>query len=71
MYIYGFRAHHQSDDHHPDDGGSKHLRNVRKLLPDYTVQQPIRQPSSWTLSIIITLIKTRRFGDWNLVSILR
>jgi hypothetical protein len=22
----------------PDDGGSKHLRNVGKLLPDYTAQ---------------------------------
>jgi hypothetical protein len=24
---------------HPDDGGSKNLRNVGKLLPDYTAQQ--------------------------------
>jgi hypothetical protein len=23
----------------PDDGGSNHLRNVRRLLPDYTAQQ--------------------------------
>jgi hypothetical protein len=23
-----------------DDGGCKHLRNVGKVLPDYTVQQP-------------------------------
>jgi hypothetical protein len=30
----------------PDDGGSKHLWNVGKLLPDYTAQQPRRQPSS-------------------------
>jgi hypothetical protein len=29
----------------PDDGGSKHLWNVDKLLPDYTLQQPRRQPS--------------------------
>jgi hypothetical protein len=29
-----------------DDGGSKHLRNVGKLQPDYTAQQPRRQPSS-------------------------
>jgi hypothetical protein len=29
-----------------DDEGSKHLRNVGKLLPDYTAQQPRRQPSS-------------------------
>jgi hypothetical protein len=32
--------------HRPDDGGSKDLWNVGKLLPDYTVLQPIRQPSS-------------------------
>jgi hypothetical protein len=31
---------------HPDDGGSKHLLNVSKLLPDYTAQQPRRWPSS-------------------------
>jgi hypothetical protein len=30
----------------PDDGGSKHLWNVVELLPDYTAQQPKRQPSS-------------------------
>jgi hypothetical protein len=30
----------------PDDGGSKDLWNVGKLLPDYTVLQPRRQPSS-------------------------
>jgi hypothetical protein len=30
----------------PEDGGSKHLWNVGKLLPDYTAQQPRRQPSS-------------------------
>jgi hypothetical protein len=30
----------------PDDGGSKHLWNVDKLLPDYTAQQPRRQSSS-------------------------
>jgi hypothetical protein len=24
----------------PDDGGSKHLWNVDKLLPHYTAQQP-------------------------------
>jgi hypothetical protein len=33
----------------PDDGGSKHLWNVSELIPDYTAQQPTRQPSSrWT-----------------------
>jgi hypothetical protein len=30
----------------PDDGGSKDLWNVGKLLPDYTALQPRRQPSS-------------------------
>jgi hypothetical protein len=28
----------------PDDGGSKQLRNVSRLLADYTAQQPLRQP---------------------------
>jgi hypothetical protein len=31
--------------HRPDDGSSKHLWNVGKLLPDYTALQPRRQPS--------------------------
>jgi hypothetical protein len=34
--------------HSPDDGGSKYLWNVGKLLPDYTALQPRRQPSSYT-----------------------
>jgi hypothetical protein len=37
--------HHQGG---PDDGGSKNLRNVGKLLPDYMVLQPKRQPSSYS-----------------------
>jgi hypothetical protein len=32
----------------PDDGGSKHLWNVDKLLPDYTTQQPRTQSSSYS-----------------------
>jgi hypothetical protein len=32
----------------PDDGGTKHLWNVGKLLPDYMAQQPRRQPSSYS-----------------------
>jgi hypothetical protein len=32
----------------PDDGGSKGLWNVGKLLPDYTAQQPRRQLSSYS-----------------------
>jgi hypothetical protein len=35
-----------SGSYRPDDGGSKHHCNVGKLLPDYTVLQPRRQPSS-------------------------
>jgi hypothetical protein len=31
--------------HHPDDGGKKHLRNVGKLLMDYTTQQSRRRPT--------------------------
>jgi hypothetical protein len=34
--------------HRPDGGGSKDLWNVGKLLPDYTVLQPRRQPSSYS-----------------------
>jgi hypothetical protein len=29
--------------HQANDGDGKHLRNVRKLLPDYTAKQPRRQ----------------------------
>jgi hypothetical protein len=32
-----------SDDDRPDDGGSKHVWNVGKLIPDYTTQQARRQ----------------------------
>jgi hypothetical protein len=31
--------------HRPDDGGSRNLWNVSKLLPDHTALQPRRQPS--------------------------
>jgi hypothetical protein len=40
--------HHQGSGHHHGDGGSKYLWNVGKLLPDYTVLQPRRQPSSYS-----------------------
>jgi hypothetical protein len=52
-----------SGDHRPDNGGSKHLWNVGKLLPDYTAQQTRRQPSSYSppwepqISLNITNIK--------------
>jgi hypothetical protein len=42
--------HYQCD----DDGGSKRLWNVGKLLPDYTVQQPRRQPFLQDLGSILT-----------------
>jgi hypothetical protein len=38
----------------PDDGGSKDLWNVGKLLPDYTVLQPRRQQSSTAILIFVT-----------------
>jgi hypothetical protein len=31
----------------PDDGDRKHLWNIHKLLADYTLQQPRRQPCCW------------------------
>jgi hypothetical protein len=31
----------------PEDGGSKHFRNVGKLPPDYTTQQLGRQSSAY------------------------
>jgi hypothetical protein len=37
------RLHHQGD-----DGGSKDLWKVGKLLPDYTAPKPRRQPSSYS-----------------------
>jgi hypothetical protein len=43
------------ESHRPDDGGSKDLWNVGKLLPDYTVLQPRRQPSSWPLQFTVFL----------------
>jgi hypothetical protein len=38
--------HHQGVNHRPDDGGSKDLWNIGKLLPNYTALQPRRQPST-------------------------
>jgi hypothetical protein len=35
--------------HHLDGGGSKHLWNVTKLLPDYTAQQPRTQSTTFLL----------------------
>jgi hypothetical protein len=50
--------------HRPDDGRSKDLWNVGKLLPDYTALQPRRQPSSnsppWELHILLNCFSPRR-----------
>jgi hypothetical protein len=41
--------HHQGDKgDRPDDGGSRDLWNVGKLVPDYTALQPRRPPSSYS-----------------------
>jgi hypothetical protein len=57
--------------HRPDDGGSKNLWNVGKLLPDYTALQPRRQPplysSSWEPQILNRPILTTCFLSVNLV----
>jgi hypothetical protein len=37
--------------HYPNDGGSKCLWNVSKLLPDYMVQHPRKQSSSITSTL--------------------
>jgi hypothetical protein len=39
--------------HRPDHGGSKDLRNLGKILPDYTVQHPRRQPSSVQITSLL------------------
>jgi hypothetical protein len=44
----------------PDDGGSNHLWNVGKLLPDHMAQQPRRQPSSHSR---VVYIRTHRRTD--------
>jgi hypothetical protein len=41
--------------HRPDVGGSKNVRNVGELPPDYTAQQPRRQPSSDHIVATMTL----------------
>jgi hypothetical protein len=42
--------------HHHPDGGSKHLFNVSKLLPDCMAQQPRRQSSSCFIVLDTILI---------------
>jgi hypothetical protein len=37
----------------PDDGGTSDLRKTGKLVPDYTVLQPRRQPSSHIITNIL------------------
>jgi hypothetical protein len=53
--------------HRPDDGGSKYLWNVDKLLPDYTVLQPRRQQSSYSPPWEPQILQFRRdfmFSRW-------
>jgi hypothetical protein len=51
--------------HRPDDGGSKDLWNVGKLLPDYTALQPRRQPSSYMVFFCKWhLLYELRPGNW-------
>jgi hypothetical protein len=77
----GFRGaccvHHQGSIYHPDDGGSKRIWNVGKLLPDYMVQQPRRQPSEylppWEPEILLfhySYVFTSRHCDQYILNIL-
>jgi hypothetical protein len=38
LYQTTWRNNPEDNHHHPDDGGSKELWNVGKLLPDYMAQ---------------------------------
>jgi hypothetical protein len=49
--------------HRPDDGGSKDLWNVGKLLPDYTVLQPRRQ-QSLTKLVSFTQVFLSWVNEW-------
>jgi hypothetical protein len=49
-----------------DDGGSKDLRNVGKLLPDYTALQPWRQPS-WIINLLGSFITVTTTCRWTAV----
>jgi hypothetical protein len=46
MSVFGAAYEVCNHDPRPDDGGSKHLWNVGKLLPDYTAQHPRRHTRS-------------------------
>jgi hypothetical protein len=68
-----FRGAYCLHHHRPDDGGSKHLWKIGKLLPNYTVQQPRIQPFSYSLlwepqistDIIIITGSTDLCGPWS------
>jgi hypothetical protein len=49
--------------YHPDKGGSNYLRNVGKRLPDHSVPQPKRQPSSVKLLISNFFVIFLSFGN--------
>jgi hypothetical protein len=51
MHIHYYRGRVteiEDEDDRPDDGGRKHLRNVGKLIPDYTAQYPRKQSYSYS-----------------------
>jgi hypothetical protein len=50
--------------HRPDDGGSKDLWNVGKLLPDYTALQPRRQPSKKITALLNRLHKLFKLAGY-------
>jgi hypothetical protein len=41
----------------PDDGDSKHIRNVGKLLPDYAAQRRGRRPSLLLYALFDAVLK--------------
>jgi hypothetical protein len=49
--------------HRPDDGGSKDLWNVGKLLPYYTALQPRRQPSSFLHQNYLNMLHLSHFNS--------
>jgi hypothetical protein len=66
VYIFCKTAFETDVGNYPDDGGSKDLWNVGKLLPDYTALQPRRQPSSysppWEPQILLYFCFIRKKG---------
>jgi hypothetical protein len=59
MNLYNYNISFNKENR-PDDGGSKDLRNVGKLLPGYTVLQPRRQPSSYSPLWKLQILQSRK-----------